>query len=273
MPDYITTCERAARAAGTVLLEWRGRFSVREKGPADLVTEADVAAQNVIRQLLHAEFPQIELLGEESSPEEQARAQRAPLRWIVDPLDGTTNYVHGLPGWCVSIALAEGESLLAGCIFDPVSEDLYLAAAGEGAYCNGVRLKTSANTILRQSLVAISFPATVSRHSPEVECFLEMLPHIQAFRRLGSAALNLCHIAAGQIDANWAASVNSWDVAAGILLIREAGGVVTGLRGEPYRWAERHLTAAANATLHEEFTSILRRSWPKHATPTVDRKN
>jgi myo-inositol-1(or 4)-monophosphatase len=263
MPDYLTTCERAARAAGTVLLQWRGRFSVREKGPADLVTEADVAAQNVIRKLLHAEFPQIDFVGEESPAEEQARAQNAPLRWIVDPLDGTTNYVHGLPGWCVSIALAEGESLLAGCVFDPISDDLYLAAAGEGAHCNGVRLHTSDNTTLGQSLVAMSFPATASRQSPEIECFLEMLPHIQAFRRLGSAALNLCHIAAGQIDANWAASVNSWDVAAGILLVREAGGVVTGLRGEPYRLAERHLAAAANSTLHEAFTSILRQSWPK----------
>jgi myo-inositol-1(or 4)-monophosphatase len=262
MPDYISTCERAARAAGAVLREWRGQFQVREKGPADLVTEADVAAQNVVRQILHAEYPHIAFVGEESSVEEQSQAHAAPLRWFVDPLDGTTNYVHGLPGWCVSIALAEGETILAGSIFDPVSEDLYLAAAGEGAFMNGMRLKTSAVISLKQSLVAMSFPATVNRHSPEVECFLEMLPHVQAFRRLGSAALNLCHVAAGRMEANWAASVNAWDVAAGVLMVREAGGIVTGLRGEPHRLRERHLAVAANASLHAEFTRLLRDAWP-----------
>lgn len=262
MPDYLTTCEQAARAAGKVLLDWRGRFSVREKGPADLVTEADVAAQNVVRQLLHADFPEIEFVGEESTVEERTRGHRATRRWFVDPLDGTTNYVHGLPGWCVSIALAEDETILAGCIYDPVSENLYLAAQGEGAYCNGVRMKTSSVAELRQALVALSFPAYATRQSPEVECFLEMLPHVQAFRRLGSAALNLCHIAAGQMDANWTASVNPWDVAAGILLVREAGGIVTGLHGQPYRLAGSDLAAAANSPLHNAFTELLRRSWP-----------
>lgn len=257
MPDVLTVCEQAARTAGQVLCEWLGRFSVREKGPADLVTEADIAAQNVIRQQLAAAFPEIEFVGEESTSSERNQAQNAPRRWFVDPLDGTTNYVHGLPGWCVSIALAEGEDILAGCIYDPLSQNMYLAAAGEGAYCNGSRLQTSANTTLRQALVALSFPAAVRRDSPEVERFLEMLPHVQAFRRLGSAALNLCHVAAGQMDANWAASINAWDVAAGILLVREAGGVVTGLRGEPYLLAERHLAAAANHPLHAEFVAVL----------------
>jgi myo-inositol-1(or 4)-monophosphatase len=210
-----------------------------------------------------ADFRDVGFVGEESTPAERAAAHAAPLRWLVDPLDGTTNYVHGLPGWCVSIALAAGEEILAACVFDPLSEDLYLAAAGEGAYCNGVRLATNRTVRrLREALVALSFPTTTTRQSPEVECFLAMLPEIQAFRRLGSAALNLCHLAAGRLDANWATSVSAWDVAAGILLVREAGGVVTGLRGEPYLLTQRHLAAAAHPELHREFTRLLRNSWP-----------
>ncbi len=239
MPDYITTCEQAARAAGRVLLDWRGRFAVREKGPADLVTEADVAAQNVIRQILEAAHPNVEFVGEESAAADlqhiaatDKQHAASPLRWFVDPLDGTTNYVHGLPGWGVSIALTQGDDVLAGCVFDPISESMFLAEQGQGAYCNGNRLQTSSVTALRDALVAVSFPTTVNRNSPEINCFLEMLPQIQAFRRLGSAALNLCHVAAGQMDAYWASNVQAWDVAAGILFVREAGGIVTGLRGE-----------------------------------------
>jgi myo-inositol-1(or 4)-monophosphatase len=261
MSKYLLACERAARAAGSVLLEWRGHFTVREKGPADLVTEADFAAQNVVRRILQSEFPAIDFVGEESTIAERELAY-SRTRWIVDPLDGTTNYVHQLPGWCVSIALVEDENILVGCIYDPLSDTVYLAEAGEGAFRNGERLRTSGTTSLRDSLVALSFPATASRSSPEVECFLGMLPHVQAFRRLGSAALNLCHIAAGQMDANWSATIHAWDVAAGILLVREAGGVVTNLFGEPFALSGHSIAAAANATLHAEFVACLGNAWP-----------
>jgi myo-inositol-1(or 4)-monophosphatase len=261
MLDYISTCERAARAAGDVLLQWRGRFSVREKGRADLVTEADEAAQHVAQQVLRAEYPDFAFVGEESPGSAHWRptaGEASEFCWIVDPLDGTTNYVHGLPGWCVSVALARGAALLAGCVYDPVSENCYTAIAGEGACRDGQPLHVSRAQTLSESLVAISMPASTHRDSLEVSCFLEMLPRVRAFRRMGSAALNLCYLAAGQLDAYWATSVHAWDVAAGVLLLREAGGVVSDLTGQPYRLDHRALVAAASSGVHEELVQLMR---------------
>src|SRR5687768_15961356 len=139
MHDYLTVCESAARAGGAVLLDWIDRFAVREKGPADLVTEADLASQNTIRDLLLSTFPDHAFLGEESSelPEDK------PYRWIVDPLDGTTNYVHQVPQYAVSVALTHQGKLLVGTVYDPVSQECFTAAAGKGAWLNGRRLEVS----------------------------------------------------------------------------------------------------------------------------------
>lgn len=257
MPDYITTCEQLAREAGDILRQWQGRVAVREKARADLVTEADFASQSHIQQRIADQFPSHAFLGEESTHPATQLDKSADFCWIVDPLDGTTNFVHGLPGWCVSIGLAQAGRPIAGCVYDPVSERCYTAGRGEGAFCNGQPLKTSEVQTLENALVAISLPATVDTNSPEIGFFMAMLGKAQAFRRLGSAALNLCYVAGGQLDAYWANSIHAWDVAAGVLFVEEAGGTVTSLTGSPYSLECPTLAVAGSQRLHREVTECL----------------
>ncbi len=250
MSDHLTICEQAARAAGNVLMQWRGITHAREKAPADLVTEADFAAQETVFRLLNAAFPGYRFVGEEAGAHETSpaggRINDEEYVWFVDPLDGTLNYVHGLPGWCVSIALAQRGRVVAGCVFDPQDERCFLTARGEGAYLNGERLQTSGVTSLDRSLVAVSLPAKVARDAKEIDALLEVISEVQGFRRMGSAALNLCYVAAGNLDAYWASSVQAWDVAAGILLVEEAGGVVSALDGGPFNLETPTLVAACS---------------------------
>jgi myo-inositol-1(or 4)-monophosphatase len=255
MLDYLTTCEQAARAGGAVLLDWIDRFAIREKGPSDLVTEADLASQQVIRDLLLGTYPTHGFLGEEGSPE----AHEGEFRWIVDPLDGTTNYAHGLPQFCVSVALEQAGKVVAGTIFDPISGECFSAAAGEGAALNGHKIHTSAITEMSRALAAVSFPARVPRGSPLIADFVEVLHQAQAIRRMGSSALNLAYLAAGRLDAYWATDTKTWDVAAGWLLVQEAGGTLTGLQGEPCNLERPHFVAAATPELHAQMLAVLKR--------------
>ena len=248
MSDHLKTCERAARAAGAILMDWRGRFSVREKAPADLVTEADQASEQTVRTLLEAEFPSYAFLGEESSP--VWKAQDSEYMWVVDPLDGTTNYVHGLPGWCVSVGLARGDVPICGCVYDPLHERCFLASRGEGAYLNGKRLKVSETTTIGTALVAISLPPQIEPDSAEIQGVLSLICEVRGFRRLGSAALNLAYLAAGNLDGYWSSSIHPWDMAAGALLVQEAGGIATSLDGREFSLTNTNLLAAATPTLH-----------------------
>lgn len=262
MSDYLEVCEQAARRGGAALLEWVDRFAVREKGPSDLVTEADLASQQAIKEVLLGTFPDHAFLGEEDIEPPLDR----PFRWIVDPLDGTTNYVHQLPQYAVSVALEHQGQLLAGTVFDPVSGECFTAAAGRGAYLNGKRLHVSQIETLDRALVVASFPAKVQRGAPEIADFVEVLLEAQALRRTGSAALNLSYVAAGRFDAYWATETKAWDVAAGFLLIQEAGGLVTDLTGGPYVLNRPRFIAAATAPLHARIVESLarsRRNWSK----------
>jgi len=226
--EHLRICEEAARAGAEVLQSWRGRFAVSSKGPRDLVTEADLASQTEIRRLVSAAFPDYGFEGEESEPDASPRTFNA-IRWVVDPLDGTTNYVHGYPAYCVSVALAEADRLLVGAIYDPLSDECFTARAGHGAWLNGTPLHTTTTCTLTESLVAVSFPANSARESLAVRDFLAVLPAVRAIRRSGSSALNLAYVAAGRLDAFWARRIASWDVAAGLLLVQEAGGVTAPL--------------------------------------------
>jgi myo-inositol-1(or 4)-monophosphatase len=274
MSEFLTVCERAARAGGAALLDWRGRFDVREKGPADLVTQADVASQEAIRRIVLGAFPSHGFLGEENPSDADPDAE---YLWIVDPLDGTTNYVHDLPSYAVSVALrhrprgvaapaatgatVSADRLLAGVVFDPVANECFTAAAGAGAYLNGRPIRVSAIAALSQALVAASFPARVDRDSPEIVDLLNLLPHCQAFRRMGSAALNLCYLAAGRLDAYWSTSTKVWDIAAGVLIVREAGGIVAAPGGGPLDLDRAQFAAqfaaAANATLLSQLCQFV----------------
>ncbi len=232
-------------------------ISAREKAPADLVTEADVAAQREIRSILLAATPEFGFVGEEDRDDQAGWIGSSEFCWVVDPLDGTTNYVHGLENYCVSVALRRGQKPVLGVVLDPVRDELFWAIEGQGAFLNGRVLRTSAQQRLDQSLMAASFAARVPRNSPEIGRFVEVLHRCQAVRRLGSAALNLCYVAAGRLDGYWATSAKAWDVAAGVLCVEQAGGQVTAIDGGPFCLQYPTLIAAATAPLHAELFAIL----------------
>jgi myo-inositol-1(or 4)-monophosphatase len=219
-----------------------------------------LASQETIRSLLLSRFPDHGFVGEEITAGGSSAADRgghSEYTWIVDPLDGTTNYVHGLDNYSVSVALRRGHEIVLGTVFDPVRDECYSAIRGEGAFLNGQRLASSGVRELENALVAASLPARVIRDSVEVKRLLEVLYRCQALRRLGSAALNMCYIAAGRLDGYWATSVKAWDIAAGMLLIREAGGVATALDGGPLDLERPTLVAAGNTILHAELVAAL----------------
>jgi myo-inositol-1(or 4)-monophosphatase len=264
MPDPLAVCLEAAHRGGAVLLEWLDRFRAREKGPKDLVTEADVASEKAIREVIQKAFPDHDFLSEEEAADRRAQGResilprRSEYRWIVDPLDGTTNYVHRLPGYAVSIALQRGEALELGVVYDPLSKDCFVAVEGQIPTHNGNPISTSGCREARQALVAVSFSPHVTRDSPEIKRFIEILLATQSVRRMGSAALNLCYVAAGWLDAYVATSVNIWDVAAGLLLVHQAGGTSLGLDGQPVRLEKPELIAAASSPLAAELLQVVR---------------
>jgi myo-inositol-1(or 4)-monophosphatase len=269
MSEILKVCEQAARAGGEVLLDWAERFSVREKGPSDLVTEADLASQETVRKILLSSFPNHEFLSEEepvaeeSSPGGTSResaccsVESHSYRWIVDPLDGTTNYVHHIPEFAVSIALERGGDVLVGCVYNPIANECYTAKQGAGAFLNGRRLTASRVTELSQAVVAASFPPKIEPGSRPLIDFNRVIVACQSIRRTGSAALNLCYVAAGRFDAYWARETKIWDVAAGSLMIREAGGLITSLDGLPLRLDRPQFIAAGTESLHRQLSEIV----------------
>jgi myo-inositol-1(or 4)-monophosphatase len=230
MPDPLAVCEAAARAGGRVLQEWIGRFAVSTKGPKDYVTEADIAAQSEVRRIVLEAFPDHGFVGEESLPGERT-AGEGDYRWIVDPLDGTTNYVRGIPAYCTSVALARGNELLVGAIHDPVRDECFTAQSGGGAFLNGRPIAAAGTVALHEAVMAVSFPAHVDEASPAVRDFLAVLPEALAIRRSGSTAINLAYVACGRFDGFWVRRIHSWDVAAGLLLVSEAGGATGPFEG------------------------------------------
>jgi myo-inositol-1(or 4)-monophosphatase len=235
-------------------LDWLGRASAREKGPSDLVSEADLASQEAIRGVLLGQFPEHSMVSEEGQRQLDPAAE---FCWVVDPLDGTTNYVHQMPHFAVSVALVHRGRPIVGAVLDPVHDECFTCAAGGGAFLNGRKIRTSNVATLSSALATASFAAKVEPGSREIDQFVAAVLSCQAVRRTGSAALNLCYVAAGRVDAFWALSTYAWDVAAGALLVEEAGGVVTSLEGGPFDLAVPHPIATANPTLHEQFRALL----------------
>lgn len=257
MQDYIKVCEKAVRAAGAVLMAKIGRVEVHEKARSDLVTEADWAAQQAVRGIILDAFADHAVIGEEDPPGGTTWGDRGEYCWIVDPLDGTTNYVHQVPHFCVSLALVRNGQLLVGAVYDPVADECFTAAVGEGARLNGRQIRPSRVSQLSGALAAVGFPPNVRRDSPDLLVFLEAIFRCQAIRRTGSAALNLCYLAAGRFDATWTFSTKIWDVAAGALIIREAGGIVTSPGGGDFVLETGQLLAAANQPLHDQLRELV----------------
>ncbi len=252
----LEACKAAAIAGASELIAWRGRFTTQEKGVTDYVTDADLASQAAIRRVIFERYPDHGFIGEEQPPE-QVPNQDDGMNWVVDPLDGTTNYVHGFPIYAVSVAVVRGSTLLAGVVYDPNMDQIFAAAAGQGTWCNGVRVNTSNAQRASDALVAISLPARVLRTSPDLADFFEATQVCQGVRRSGSAALNMANVARGTLDAFWASHIHPWDVAAGVLMVREAGGIVTGRDGGEFNLWDPHFIAAASIELHRELLHTL----------------
>ena len=254
MREFIQTAEEAARRAGHVLRAWSSKFTVREKSRANLVTEADEAAQKAIHEFLQGRYPQHGFCGEEGLSIEQGDS---PYRWVIDPLDGTTNYVHGFPYYAVSIGLECRGEMIVGAIFDPVRDEMFLTARGEGATLNRRPLSCSSVTELGQALVIASLPVATSEHDLAVRRFLTVLPVAQTVQRTGSAALNLAYIASGRVDGFWSTSLKPWDMAAGILLVEEAGGRISKIDGSPFQLEDPDLLATNGSDIHPQLIELL----------------
>ena len=258
MQELAKVCEEAARLGGQILLDWRGRFGVKEKGRFDLVTEADIASQLAIRRFVLDSFPDHGFLGEEDTvqPGDPNPLKKHEYCWIVDPLDGTTNYIHGMKDYCTSIALHCGGRIVVAAIFSPELGECFTAVENNGAFVNGTRLEVSSAEQLEESLVAGSFPPASTRESFDVQAFTEVLEQCRSIRRLGSAALNLCYVAAGRMDAYWAFNLKPWDMAAGYLLVEEAGGIVTTLDDGRIDIEQPRFIASATRPLHDELLKV-----------------
>ncbi len=253
-PQCIHIAEEAARRGGAVLQEWRSRFTVSEKGPADLVTEADFAAQETIHVFIRDHFPDHAFLGEE-----QLKCDRpdSKYRWIIDPLDGTSNYVHGFPYYAVSIGLEYEHELVAGVIFDPTRDEMFSAVRGQGARLNGRPIHASPIQRASEAMLMASLPRGVQRSDPAIVRFLQALHGVQTVQRSGSAALNLAYTAAGRIDGFFSSSLKPWDMAAGVVIVIEAGGIVSALDGKPFDVNLPEVLACNNSVLHEQLKQLL----------------
>ncbi|MFL2869590.1 MAG: inositol monophosphatase family protein [Pirellulaceae bacterium] len=260
----------AALRGGEILFEMLGKIKARQKGPRDLVTEADLASQKKILDVILTEYPQHMFVGEEDMTEDLLGDERSAnivtdgmsLRdveycWVVDPLDGTTNYVHQLPGFAVSIGLLHYGEAVVGAVVDPIRHQVFRASKGNGAWLGDQRITVSDCRQLDEALVAASFSARVPRHSPEIERFIEMLHACQALRRTGSAALNMCNVACGGLDGYWATSVKMWDIAAGVAIVNEAGGMVTHIDGGSLDIENPQFVASSNDVLHAQMLDRL----------------
>ncbi|MDZ7616386.1 MAG: inositol monophosphatase family protein [Patescibacteria group bacterium] len=259
---YLEVCETAVRAAGKVVLDWVDRFEPRAKrAPNDLVTQADLASQETISRILLQAFPDHVIVGEEGQTGHDTTSGEG-YRWIIDPVDGTTNFVHRVPHYAVSLALEHQGKVLVGAIFDPNADECFMAASGGGATLNGQPMAVSHAATLAESLAAVGFPYDVTRESPDMLVFLDAAVKCQAVRRTGSAALNLAYLAAGRFDLYWSFSTHVWDMAAGVLLVSEAGGVVTGPDGGPLQLDSGQFLAASTPQLHAELLNMVRLAVP-----------
>jgi len=249
-PD-LDLAERAARAAGEVLMSYYGRAPeglASKSSATDPVSDADREAERVIRELLERERPDDGLVGEEGS----RITADSGRRWIVDPLDGTVNFLYGLRAWGVSIALEDEDGLAVGVVFNPVSGECFAAEGGKGATLNGRPLHVTECRSLDQAMVATGFSYESVRRAEQAEILLKLLPRIRDLRRAGAAALDLAYVAAGRVDAFYERGLKRWDEAAGRLLVHEAGGTTAELEGEPHG-----VVAAATPELREELLPLV----------------
>jgi myo-inositol-1(or 4)-monophosphatase len=264
--SFIPAMSEIAREAGALLMRYfHQHLKIEYKGEADLVTAADRASEALIRERILARWPEHDVLGEEQGLSDQGGV----YRWYVDPLDGTTNFAHGYPVFCVSLGLehqapdqrsaGQRASRIAAVIYDPTRDELFTAEQGKGALLNGETIRVSKTAALKESLLATGFPSQKRHKNPNIFFYHQITLRTHGVRRAGSAALDLCNVACGRYDGFWEFNLNPWDTAAGVLIVEEAGGNVTGFDGSPFELNSRE-TLASNGLLHEamlaEFQAI-----------------
>lgn len=241
-----------ARQAGALLNQFfERRVAVETKGEFDLVTEADRASEQLIVERLRARFPSHSILAEEGGPSHSA----SEFCWYVDPLDGTTNFAHGFPMFNVTLALERAGELICGVIYDPLRQEMFSAELGSGAYLNNRRIHVSKTPTLAAALVATGFPSRKRHLNVNVHFYHQLAMVTHGVRRAGSAALDLAYVACGRLDAFWEFGLNPWDVAAGELLVRQAGGKTSDMKGGPASIRGPHV-AADNGLIHEELIAL-----------------
>jgi myo-inositol-1(or 4)-monophosphatase len=257
-PAYTAFAVEAALAAGRIHRTYfRQNPDIRKKGPIDLVTAADLAAERDFRARVSASFPDHAVLGEEATGPSPDRTARC--RWIIDPLDGTTNFAHGLAIFCVSLALEVDGIVEIAVVYDPIGEELFTAERGGGARLNGEPIRASEGGTLEDGLLCTGFPYSIrDDRQRQVEVFAAFLTQARAVRRLGSAALDLCYVAAGRFDGFWEERLQPWDMAAGALILHEAGGRVTDYAAGPVNLASGGSILASNGHLHGVMLEIIR---------------
>ena len=246
--DYLTPTQELAREAGSVLTSYFGKVSVEYKGDVDLVTEADRSSEKLIVTRIRKMWPRHDLMAEEGSRIETG----SDFRWYIDPLDGTTNFAHGYPVFCISIALEHKGERIAGVLYDPCRDEMFAAEKGGGARLNGRPIHVSKVTRLAESLVGTGFPSHKRHKNPNIHFYHQITLRSHGVRRAGSAALDLCCVACGRYDAFWEFNLNPWDTAAGVLLVQEAGGRVTNFTDGPFEISSREVLAT-NSLVHDQL--------------------
>jgi len=257
MADHLQTAMNIAREAGALLSQFfERRIGFELKGEFDLVTEADRASENLVLERLHSYFPSHNIVAEESGLHEKA----SEYCWYVDPLDGTTNFAHGFPVFNVTLALERAGELICGVIFDPVRQEMFSAERGSGAFLNNRRIQVSACPRVEEALLATGFPSRKRHESTNVHFFHQVSMVTHGIRRAGSAAIDLAYVASGRLDGFWEFGLNPWDMAAGILLVQEAGGIVSDMKGRPPNLRGRHILAD-NGKIHQAVLDIFTDVW------------
>ncbi len=249
---------RAALEAGGILRDFAHRgFEISQKGRIDLVTEADHASEAHIKDLIAAHYPEHRILAEESGASD-LRGSGSEYCWIIDPLDGTTNFAHGLPCYGVSIGLERSGEMIVGVIYDPTRDELFASERGSGATLDGAPIRVSEIEHLERGLVVSGFPYDIrERMSEYLPAWQKFLERAQGVRRLGAASIDMCYVANGRLDGFWEFGLNAWDTAAGWVIIEEAGGKVTNASGGPFE-NDRPSLLCTNGLIHTEMLDVLR---------------
>lgn len=252
MASYVETAVEIAREAGALLANYYSRgVGFDLKGDFDLVTEADKASEKLVVERLHSYYPSHSVLGEEGG----MREKRSEFCWYVDPLDGTTNFAHGFPMFNVTLGLERNGDLIAGVIYDPLRNEMYSAELGSGAYLNGRRIRVSAAAGIEHALLATGFPSRKRHENVNVHFFHQVAMTTHGVRRAGSAALDLAYVACGRLDGFWEFGLNPWDMAAGLLICREAGGRTSDMKGGPADLHGPHVVVT-NTLIHDELLAL-----------------